>query len=284
MPGLLITTSQRINASSPPAPVARTSTPSSAGATGASSTSTASRPMECNRRTLACPSTPSPQTPTDASASADQEIGRRIAIRNSMRAPRLQQGGGVGGREVPEFGGQARREFGAGAVRSLRRQHEGGPALVGVPDTLERLDAHAQAQQGPEALLVAPVLQGLVAGEHGLEFHAVHERGEDEVDETTLVAAAAPVVEPPRGVLVEGAIATAKGAVVRRETGELLRPPQLGARAEVGEHRDPRSQRREDEVAERLLKALALGPLVVHGEPFGHEGGHGGGPLVGQHD
>src|SRR5580658_7455020 len=160
MPGLLITTSQRVSASSPPAPVARTSIPSSAGATGASSTSTALRPMDCNRRTLACPSTPSPQTPTDASASADQEIGRRITIRYSMGTPRLQQGGGVGGRGVPQLGAQPRHDLGVGAVRSSCRQHDGGPTFVGVPDTLEGLDARAQAQQGPEALLVAGVLQG----------------------------------------------------------------------------------------------------------------------------
>ena len=44
------------------------------------------------------------------------------------------------------------------------------------------------------------------------------------------------------------------------------------------------TQYREDEVAECLLEVGALGPLVVHGDPVGHEGGHGGGPLVGQHD
>src|SRR5271169_1993325 len=141
MPGLLTTTSQRCNAASPPSPVARTLAPSSAGAAGASSTSTGSRPMDRSRRMLACPSTPSPQTPTDASARADQEIGWRIAIRNAVGAPRLQERGGVGRGGGAQLGPQAGQERGAGAVLPLGRQHQGGSAFVDVPDTLERLDA-----------------------------------------------------------------------------------------------------------------------------------------------
>src|SRR5580704_9545486 len=122
MPGLLTTTSQRLSASSPPPPVAKISIPSRAGAVGASSTSTASRPMDRSRRMLACPSTPIPQTPTDASASADQEVGRYIAIRNAMGAPRLQEGGGVGGCGAGQLVAQPRHELGVGAVLSLGGQ------------------------------------------------------------------------------------------------------------------------------------------------------------------
>src|ERR1700722_10583907 len=124
MPGLLTTTSQRCSAVRPPPPVARISAPSSAGVAGASSTSTGSRPIDRSRRMLACPSTPSPQTPTDASASADQEIGRRIAVRNVIGAPRLEEGGGVGGRIVAQLGAQSHQELGAGAVSPLYRQNQ----------------------------------------------------------------------------------------------------------------------------------------------------------------
>src|SRR5271166_3487926 len=217
MPGLLTTTSQRCSALRPPAPVARISAPSSAGAAGASSTSTGSRPIDRSRRMLACPSTPSPQTPTEASASADQEIGRRITVRNAMGAPRLQEGTGVGGRIVAQLGAQSHQEIGAGAVSPPCCEDQGGSAFVGVPDTLERLGAVAQAEERTEPLLVGRILQWLIAGVDGFELHAVHERGEDEVDETALVAAAAPVVEPLRRVLVEGAVAAAKGAVILRQ-------------------------------------------------------------------
>src|ERR1700677_960663 len=247
MPGLLTTTSHRCSAARPPSPVARISAPSSDGAAGTSSTSTGSRPMERSRRMLACPSTPSPQTPTDASASADQEIGRRIAVRNAMGTPRLQEGGGVGGRVVAQIGAQPHHEIGAGAVSPLCREDQGGSAFVGVPDTLERLGAVTDTEESTEPLLVGRILQGLIAGEDGFELHAVHERGEDEVDETALVAQPAPVVEPLRRVLVEGAVAAAKGAVILREAGELLPDPQLGAWPEVGEDRDTRPQRREHE-------------------------------------
>ena len=125
--------------------------------------------------------------------------------------------GGVGGGGVAQLGAQPRQELVAGAVLALGGQHQGGPAFVDVPDALERLDAGAQAEQRPEPLLVGGVLQGLVAGEHGLELDAVHEGGEDEVDEAALVATTAPVVEPLGRVLVEGAVAAAKGAVVLRE-------------------------------------------------------------------
>src|SRR6202044_3122427 len=130
MPGLLITTSQRRSAANPPRAVARTSSPSIAGAVGASSTRIAPRPMARSRRTLACPSTPSPQTPTDASASADQEIGRRIAIRDAVGAARLQESDGVSGRDVGQFGAQARQQLGAGTVFPPCGQQRGGPAFV----------------------------------------------------------------------------------------------------------------------------------------------------------
>src|ERR1700735_4256432 len=139
MPGLFTTTSQRSSASSPPDPVANTSSPSRSGVPGASSTRTASRPIDRSRRTLACPSTPSPQTPTEASASADQEIGRRIAIRNAVGPARREQRRGVGGHGVGQSGAQTGQQLGAGAGLTLGRQQRGGPALVHVPHALEGL-------------------------------------------------------------------------------------------------------------------------------------------------
>ncbi len=38
-----------------------------------------------------------------------------------------------------------------------------------------------------------------------------------------------------------------------------------------------------DELPESALEFLALGPLVVDGDPVGHQGRHGGGPLVREH-
>src|ERR1700734_1781082 len=139
MPGLLITTSQRRSAANPPRAVARTSSPSIAGAVGASSTRIAPRPMARRRRMLACPSTPSPQTPTDASASADQEIGWRIALRNAVGALRREEGGGVDGGGPAQLGTQPRQEVVIGAVLALCRQHGRGPAFLHVADALERL-------------------------------------------------------------------------------------------------------------------------------------------------
>ena len=141
----------------------------------------------------------------------------------------------------------------------------------------------AQPEQRPEPPFVGRILQRLVGGEHGFELDAVHERCEHEIDETTLVTAAAPVVQPLGRVLVKGAVAAAKGVVVPRQARELSGDPQFAARAEGGEHGDARPEGREDEVPERPLEFVALGPLVVHGDPLGHEGGHGGGPLVGEH-
>ena len=242
MPGLLTTTSQRCSAASPPSPVARISAPSSAGAAGSSSTSTGSRPMDRSRRMLACPSTPSPQTPTDASASADQEIGRRIAVRNAMGAPRLQEGGGVGGRVVAQLGAQLRQET---------RRRRGLPAARRGPKRLgiRRCPRHTRTAwrrrrcRGGRG--TAPRWPGSAKAHRRRRRlrarYAIHERGEDEVDETALVATAAPVVEPLRGVLMKGAVAAAKGAVILRQAGELLPDPQLGAWAEVGEDRETRA-------------------------------------------
>src|SRR5476649_516764 len=81
MPGLLMTTSQRSRVVNPPAPVANTALLPPAAGPGRSSTSTGSIPIDCRRRRLAAPSTPSPQMPTDALVSADQEIRGRIALR-----------------------------------------------------------------------------------------------------------------------------------------------------------------------------------------------------------
>ena len=64
-------------------------------------------------------------------------------------------------------------------------------------------------------------------------------------------------------VLVEGAVAAAERAVVAVEVREAHGHPQLGPRAQVGEHGEPRPQRGVNQLAEAALEFLALGPLVV---------------------
>ena len=104
------------------------------------------------------------------------------------------------------------------------------------------LASAAQAEQRAEALLVRRVLQRLVAGEHGLQVGAVHERGEDEVDEATLVAAPHQWSRRCVGVLVEGAVAAAKGAVDTASGARTAPPPR--ARCAAGGRRTPREPAR----------------------------------------
>src|SRR5580704_16037983 len=96
MPGLLTTTSHSSNARSPSGSVDITARPSISEALGASSTRTSATPSAARRRMLACPSTPRPQTPTLASASADQEIGWRIALRDVVRPAWREERGDIG--------------------------------------------------------------------------------------------------------------------------------------------------------------------------------------------
>ena len=169
-----------------------------------------------------------------------------------------------------------------GAVLSLCRQERGRPALLGVAHALERLRPGTQLEQGAEPLLVGRVLERLVAGEDGGQRGAVHEGSQDEVDEAALVAPAAPAVEASSRILVEGAVTAAERAVVAVELCEPHRHPQLGARAEVGEHGEARPQCTVDQLPEAAFELLALGPLVVHGTAGVDQRGHGRRPLVGE--
>src|ERR1700761_8574318 len=230
MPGLFTTTSQPRSASSPPPSVASTMVPSGA-SRGASSTRTGSRPMARSRRTLACPSTPSPQTPTEASASAAQEIGWRIAVGDAVEAMGLEEAGGVGDGGVAPLGAQPRDEVAVGPVVAPGHQRQGTAAFIGVADTLERLGAVTQGEQGAEALLVGLFLQRLPPVEDGLEVDPGHEGCQHQVHEAALVAASTPLVEAVGRVLVEGAVAAAEDRVVAGQPGKLRRHPQLAARA-----------------------------------------------------
>ena len=186
------------------------------------------------------------------------------------------------GHRAGQLGAQPTEDRRGGPVLPLRGQECSGAALVDVADALERLRSGAEPEQGPEAPLVGGVLEGLVPGEHAGQVGAVHEGREHEVDEAALVALAAPVVQAPRRVLVEGAVAAAKDPVVPGEVGEPLGHPQLGARPKVGEHGEAGAQRGEDEVSEAALEVFTLGPLVVHGVAVVDDGGHGRRPLVGE--
>src|SRR5580704_15514081 len=240
MPGLLTTTSHSSNARIPSGPVDRTARPSISEALGASSTRTGATPSTARRRMLACPSTPRPQTPTLASASADQEIGWRIALRDVVRPARREERGDIGlclPCDPRHLVAQPAQLPAVLPVRALGRQEHGGAALVDVAHALKGAGVVAETEQGTEARLVGRVLQRLGPPEDRLEVGARHVGRQDEVDEAALVARPAPVVEPPRRVLVEGAVAAAEDMVVLAPPRELLGHPQLGARAEIAEHR-----------------------------------------------
>ena len=171
----------------------------------------------------------------------------------------------------------------AGPVRALRRQEHRGAALVHVADALERPLAPPEVQQCAEALLVGGVLEWLVAAEDGRKAGPLHERGEDEIDEAAFVAGAAPVVEPARRVLMEGAVAAPERAVVLGQLRELPGHPQFAARTEIREHGETGTDGVVDPLLEGTFELVALGPLMVHGATVDHEGGDRGRPLVGQH-
>ena len=149
MPGLLITTSQAAGRSRPPRIGGQTSRPSESLARGAgvSSTRTGSMPMDCRRRRLAVPSTPSPQMPTDALVSADQEIRGRIAIRNVVGSDGRQRS-----RSPPE----------QIAARSWRRWPSDNDSSSGEPCAIGT--GCRRTERGPALAHVAHALEGLVVG------------------------------------------------------------------------------------------------------------------------
>src|SRR6516164_1194442 len=177
IPGLLITTSQSRSARTPSGSVARTATSSISAAPGASSTRTGVTPSAARRRTLARPSTPRPQTPTVESASADQEIGWRIALRNVVPPPRREQRRRIGvcrPRDACDLVAQPAQPPRTRPVRSLGGEEHGGPALVDVADTLERPGAVGESEQGVETRPVGRVLQRLGSSEDRFEVPPRH--------------------------------------------------------------------------------------------------------------
>ena len=183
---------------------------------------------------LAVPSTPSPQTPT-----------RRVSERGP--GDRLAHSGpGCGG--CPSGARRVARSVTAAAAgaaasssaRSRWRTAAGRTVLpvrppaarrTGTPRCHRRTRTACRRPPSPSRARnrssLAGVLERLVAGEHDARSARVHEGRQDEVDEAALVAAAAPVVEAPRRILVEGAVAAAKDPVVLGELCEPLGHPQL---------------------------------------------------------
>ena len=193
--------------------------PSSVGADGMSSTRTGSRPMDRSRRMLACPSTPSPQTPTAASASADQEIGWRIALRNAMGAAWLQQGGGVRWASS----GPARRRAAPGAAspaRSARRAasseaarhssvsptHSNGFTPVPRPSSARKRSSLAGFCSGSSP---AKTASSAARSMNGARTRSMKQHLSQRPHQWSSRCA---------GLLVKGSVAAAKGAVVSGQT------------------------------------------------------------------
>src|ERR1700722_4545443 len=174
MPGLLMTTSQASRAANPPAAVARTSLPpddwarlagpSAGGEAGWSSTSAGSMPIDWRRCRLAVPSTPSPQMPTLALVSADQEVRGRIALRYVVLAEGREE---MGHRVIRQSGlvaeafGQRLQHRRVFAIGCGRRVLEFSAALAGVTPAPERLVVAIDPKQVVETVLQAGVLQRL---------------------------------------------------------------------------------------------------------------------------
>src|ERR1700722_11855266 len=161
MPGLLITTSQASRAANPPSPVVRISVSPDDSVAGWSSTSTGSMPIDCRRCRLAVPSTPSPQMPTLALVSADQEVRGRIALRYVVVTEgREEMGHGVIRQSglVEEAIGQRLQHRRVFAIGCGRRVLEFSAALAGVTPAPERLVVAIDPKQVVETVLQAGVL------------------------------------------------------------------------------------------------------------------------------
>src|SRR2546423_1364032 len=98
-------------------------------------------------------------------------------------------------------------------------------------------------------------------GEDPPQRFSRQEGREDQVDETALVALAAPEGESPRPFGIKGLVTAAEGVVVPGERRELAPHPELGPVPEPGEVlRQPLIRQH---AAEGGLELLALGELVV---------------------
>src|SRR5690606_8750322 len=245
MPGVLTTTSQAASASSPPSPMARTGRPPRPPAGGWSSTSVGSTPRDSRRRMAAWPSTPSPHTPTRRPGRSAQRSAGGVGIRDEVLTDRDEQRGDVVGtrQAVAELVGQRPQDRGAGPVRPLDGEGDGGPALADLADALPGLQRPGRVDQALEAGEQVEVVERLAPVEDGGQVVAGHERREDEVDERALVAPAAPAVEPLRRVDVEAPVAALEGPVVGAEVREPLGDEQLGVGPQAGEVVDARPDR-----------------------------------------
>src|SRR5271156_1628013 len=143
-------------------------------------------PIDCRRRRLAAPSTPSPQMPTDALVSADQEIRGRIALRYVVVPAGPEEvdhlGGGRQSGLVVEAVGQRLQYRGALTIGTDCRTEERGAALARVAHALEGLVIGVESQQVVESVLQAEIFQRLVPVEDLAQFGGGHERGQDEID------------------------------------------------------------------------------------------------------
>src|ERR1039458_3420153 len=119
MPGVLTTTSQCESASHPPPAVERTARPPTSPCWGRSSAITRLEPIANSLRRLAPPSTPRPQTPTEAPARSDQQILGREVIGDVVRVMGCEQSGDLSRRDSGEVRGQRSEEH-TSELQSLR--------------------------------------------------------------------------------------------------------------------------------------------------------------------
>ena len=165
--------------------------------------------------------------------------------------------------------------------RPVRQPRGGGPRCPPGPPDSRRAGRRLHIRRGRPHIRKAasppsPTNAGNIASlagfsigsapaEHCIEVGPGHVGSEDEVDEAALVATTAPVVEALGRVLVEGAVAAAKGAVVAVKTREVLRDPQLTRGPQVGEHGEPGAERGAHEFADS--PARSLHPWTTGGSP-----------------
>ncbi len=120
-----------------------------------------------------------------------------------------------------------------GAVVPARGQQDRGPALADLADALERLGA--RAEQRPELPGQRRIIERFPGyREYPPQRPGRQERREDQVDETALVALAAPVIKSTGLVTVKSLITTTERTVVLLKRREFLPDPELGPVSQPG--------------------------------------------------
>ena len=242
MPGLLMTTSQRASAASPPDPVASTSKPSRLGAGGhvvdqhgrdAQGAQPADAGLALDAQSPDADGRVSERGPGDRLAHSDQ---------GSDGCPRSEEGRRVGAAAGAVASSSSRSRWSsvaAGPVGSLRRQTQGGAALVDVADALEGPGLRREPEQGAEPGLVGGVLKRLGAVEDRAEVGAVMNGLRTRSMKQHLSHVPHQWSSRSAGSWWKARLQLRKAPWNRVSRGELLGHPQLRARPQVREDGEP---------------------------------------------